>query len=288
MKLLNTTALAVTVLILLATPSASCAATPDPPAAPTAYTNAILADNPIHYYRFEETHTQQPAKDAVGGAPNGDQPGTFTPGVTAGQPSASSLLGNTAQFDGSSQALVDLGTPFHPASGAISIEAWVNLDADAPADFLSIVARWDGSYELDVNNTSGALGDGRLNLVTRNDGTNAFGIAGSNDPMSMGEWHHVVGVFENGMLEVFVDGQSVGTGDTGEVASLQDAGTTLFIGSNRDGSSFNWKGFIDEVAFYDYALTELQVESHFLAVPEPATLSLLGLGGMMFRRQRRF
>ena len=54
----------------------------------------------------------------------------------------------------------------------VSVEAWVNLNPEAPATFLPVVARWDGSYELDVN--AGA-GGGKANFVTRND-TNAIAI----------------------------------------------------------------------------------------------------------------
>ncbi|MCA9263844.1 MAG: LamG domain-containing protein [Planctomycetales bacterium] len=258
---------------------------PDGHAPLTPYSSAVLGDSPLHYYRFEETHTDQLAKDSVG-----SQDGTIRGGITAGQSSVQPNLGNAFYFDGTPGTLVDLGTPFHPASGIISVEAWVNVDVDAPATFLPIAARWDGSYELDVANGGGATAEGRLNLVSRNEGTNVFGIAASSDPLVKGEWHHVVGSFENGLLTVWIDGALVGTADTGEQpTTLQDAGATLFIGSTRDGSAFNWKGFIDDVAFYDYALSEQQIAAHIRAIPEPASgLTLAaGLLVLLFGTRRR-
>ena len=262
---------------------------PDPTAPATVYTDAVMADGPLHYYRFEETHTDQPAKDHVA---TDNQPGSFG-AVGVGKASAHANLGKAAEFMGTGGSLVDLGTPFHPASGVISIEAWANLDVDAPATFLPIAARWDGSYELDVNNGGGnpTTGEGRLNLVSRNEGTNAFGIAASPDPLVKGDWHHIVGTFENGVLDLWIDGMNVATVDTGEQpTSLQDAGATLFIGSTRDGGSFNWDGLIDEVAFYDYALSGAQIQAHIrAAVPEPTGMSitLMGLMGLGLLRGRR-
>jgi hypothetical protein len=263
---------------------------PDAPALPTAYTQAVLADGPLHYYRFEETHTGQPAKDAVGVAPDGDKPGTFSGGITAGQSSAHVNLGSAAYFDGTPGTLVDLGTPFHPASGVISIEAWVNLDQDAAATFLPIAARWDGSFELDVNNTGDATnGSGRVNLVSRSADTNEFGIAASSEPMPKGEWQHVVGTFDDGQLSIWLNGELVSQQTVTQPATLQDAGATLFIGSTRDGAAFNWKGSIDEVAFYDYALSQAQIRSHMAAaVPEPASsLGFLGALLALASRLRR-
>jgi hypothetical protein len=253
---------------------------PDPPAAPTAYTNAILADGPIHYYRFEETHLLQPAKDAVGTPPDGDRPGAFQGPLVLGEPSAHSNLGSSVSFSGAPGVLVDLGAPFHPGP-SVSVEAWVSLDPTVAVAYAPIAARWDegGSYELDVNLS---LGAGKANFVTKND-SNTFALAEGPDAFSTGVWHHVVGVFDQGKTTVYVDGVPgipVDTSDTG--SNLQDLGATLFIGATRDATQFTWKGLIDEVAFYDYALSPEQISGHVLAaqgcVEDPDLISISGLG----------
>jgi hypothetical protein len=226
---------------------------------PASYSSVVLADGPAHYYRFEESSTTAPARDEIGGGPNGDRPGTYTGGITLGQASAAATMGSAARFNGASGTYVNLGTPFH-VGDSITVEAWVNLDAAANKAFHSAVARWSGSYELDVNQ-----GDGVGNFVAFNNGGTFVNTATA--PFSRGVWHHLVGVFDGtgGTATVYLDGEQ-GTSET-IGGLLQNAGTTMFIGATRDGAAngFNWTGLIDEVAFYDRALTVEEIQSHYEA-----------------------
>ncbi len=229
----------------------------DPVGAPS-YIDTVLADGPIHYWRFEETSTTQPALDqgTIGG-----NDGIYTGGITLNQPSASVNLGKAALFDGASGTFVDAGL-FHPGD-SVTVEAWVNLDPAANKDFHSAVSRWDGSYELDVNQGTGD----QANFVARN-ATNAFGLSASADPLTRGAWHHLVGVFDGatGTLTTYLDGAAGTSVALGGV--LQNAGPTpdrLLIGATRTGidpSSYNWTGLIDEVAIYDHALTPAEIQAH--------------------------
>lgn len=228
---------------------------------PTAanYSAVVLADGPTHYYRFEETSTAVPARDEIGIGPSGDRPGTYTGGITLGQASAATSMGSAARFNGAAGTYVNLGTPFH-VGDSVTVEAWVNLDPAANKAFHSAVARWSGSYELDVNQ-----GDGVGNFVAFNN-SGTFVLTGT-QPFTRGAWHHLVGVFDGagGTATVYLDGVQ-GTSET-IGGALQNAGTTMFIGATRDGaaSGFNWTGLIDEVAFYGRALTSEEIEAHYRA-----------------------
>ncbi|MCA9572131.1 MAG: LamG domain-containing protein, partial [Myxococcales bacterium] len=84
--------------------------------------------------------------------------------------------------------------------------------------------------------------------------TTAIGGSGVND----GAWHHLVGVHDNGTLTLYVDGAFAGTGSGG----ASDNGAHLIVGGlfNGSGTPVNaFSGEVDEVAFYDLALTAAEV-----------------------------
>jgi hypothetical protein len=260
------------------------------------YSAVVLGDNPIHYYRFEESDPLfETAADQ--GTPGGNN-GQFVGGVTLGNPSFSAALGSSLRLDGveAPGTFVDLGL-FHPGN-SVSVEAWINLDPAANKAFHAAVARWDGSYEIDVNQ-----GTGRANFVVRND-VNAFALAASSRPIVRGQWHHLVGVFDGGVATIYLDGIQGTSVNIGGV--LQNAGPVpdrVMVGATRDGNgggSFNWLGGLDEVAIYDRALTLAEVEEHFTSaggvivppLPPPTVVDLnryaapgnLALGRPTFRR----
>jgi hypothetical protein len=120
-------------------------------------------------------------------------------------------------------------------------------------------------------------GTDAVNFVVKNQ-TNGFGLAASAAPLSRGVWHHLVAVYDAGVMLMYVDGLLSGTNSL--PGTLQNAGPTpdhVLIGATRTGAdtySYNWKGFIDEVAFYDHALSGQQVLTHYLAGQPLPTLSI--------------
>ncbi|MCZ7635785.1 MAG: immunoglobulin domain-containing protein [Verrucomicrobia bacterium] len=199
------------------------------------------------------------------GSPGG-QPGFYTSdsgvGITLGQSTAPFQLGSAALFDGLAGTYVDLGL-LHPGD-SVTVEAWFNLAADAPAGtWHAIVARWDGSYEIDVNNADVA------NFVYRY-GDNVFGSVASSGPIVRGTWNHLVGVFDaaEGVATLYLNGAQ---GTTGTVAGpLQNLGPSpdrVLIGASRSGlprRSIS-KGLIAQVAVYARPLTTAQVTAHYQA-----------------------
>jgi len=172
-------------------------------------------------------------------------------------------LGKALYLDGIDGSFVDLGL-FHPGD-AVTLEAWVTVASDSSGSYRAIVARWDGSYELDV--APGDMG----NLVIRND-VNAFGQVATATPITRAQWYHIVGVFADGALSIYLNGELGGVQTIGGV--LQDLGLNdpdrVLIGATRSGV-FGWRGLLDEVAIYNRALTPQQIRLHFKnALPKEA------------------
>ena len=217
------------------------------------YSAEVLKDGPIHYYRFEEASG---TTIADGGTPGG-APGTISGGVTLGKPSITSALGRAAHFDGVNNTFVELGV-FHPGD-SMTVEAWASEDSDSSANYRAIAARWDGSYELDLQQTDYG------NFVVRNN-ENTFGLAATPKPVAREQWNHLVGVFDavNGFCAIYINGVLAESKTIAGV--LQDNNRSpidrVFIGATRTGV-YCWKGLIDEVAFYDKALTPQRIKAHY-------------------------
>ena len=211
-------------------------------------------------------------------------------GVANGSPTAiTDMNGNpngAVKFDGSSD-YYNLGTIASTLSAG-SMSFWARTDVHGndkgaiamgvsgggSAEYFVIQDRSDGSWRSDVDNGASRL--------------DAF----DNDPpVTTGTWHHVAATFAaGGSLKVYINGtQQTDVQALSAAHDLANLGNWL-VGAERVGSRF-YNGALDDVRLYDNELSALEVSALNAAgplyVPEPATMSLLALGGLVMIRRRR-
>ncbi|MCP4377997.1 MAG: PEP-CTERM sorting domain-containing protein [bacterium] len=197
-------------------------------------------------------------------------------------------------------------TPYAPGTNDFSISMWIKPQAGAG---LSGFLNTTGTQGVEFHTTGDPVAGGKLalQLIFGSDSgfsaprTTTIGIAADNT------WYHIAvsvdrtnaklswyvnGVAETVMTSVgsFLDASgniAAGFGNVKYDAELQ-------IGGNNNGGAF--QGMVDDFAIYDIALSAGEVAG--LAdgsltpdnlIPEPATMSLLALGGIgvLARRRRR-
>jgi hypothetical protein len=243
------------------TASAHVRSTPEPArgATPSRYRDAVLADEPVSYWRLG-SDIGLVARDLVGG-----RNGTYMGGITLGQAGAIARDPDpAAMFDGRSGYISVSPYSASLFSGSVSVEAWVKL-FDNNEQQNNIIAT--GSTEQSGWKLALDLRNGRPTLWWEiGDGhPSHYHVYNQAIYPLVGQWYHVVATFDGQTqtLGAYLNGEAL-PGVLTIDGALHSDDAALQIGqSTRKGAFFN--GLLDEVAVYDVALTAEQVKAHYAA-----------------------
>ena len=271
----------------------------------TSYKDTVLADMPIAYWRLGETSGTS-ALSSIGG----NKTATYSGGVTLGVPS---LLNSdddpSARFDGVDGVVriadsADINTvgPWEKKS----VELW--FKADEITTTKQVILELGGHtrgisiYTVEESGQD-LLYAGMWSLGSGQDPTWEHFFS---TPIDEGREYYLALVLDSndlqdasGQLVAYLDGAELDSwtganrifsfGDDGAIGGMIVNGR--FHDGNVSGNGLYFDGTIDEVALYNLALSPGQIGLHYQlgVIPEPGTLSLLGLGalGLLSRRRRR-
>ncbi|MFN7161311.1 MAG: LamG-like jellyroll fold domain-containing protein [Candidatus Gracilibacteria bacterium] len=153
-------------------------------------------------------------------------------------------------------------TNLPPLNSKITLSAWVN--PSTLSGHRSIITK----YSSNISQSSWYLeiaDGGGLSFGVYQDSSTYRGVTTPAGTLTANTWQHVTGVFSSvdQSLTVYVNGvvQSV-TVAGGTVTSIADSSAPVFIGAITPGSgviSDYWSGSIDDVRFFNRALTQTEV-----------------------------
>jgi lysophospholipase L1-like esterase len=207
-----------------------------------------------HYWKLDDS--SQPYLDSYG---INDAVCTNCPSGTAG------IVGGAQQFSLTSQVSVaDDGTFDWSADDNFTIELWMKTDSSSTCSGnQALLGRnspfwWIGC----LNNTGVAYFE-----LEDTSGSGAS-VVGTTD-LTDGNWHHIVAVRDTNSIHLYVDGVKHTKNIT--YSSGFNSAAPLTMGWLNLGGGYHFVGSMDEVAMYNRALSDDEIERHY-------TLGLTGDG----------
>ncbi len=208
----------------------------------------------VAYWKLDETEGMT-ATDSSGYGNHGTLVGMDGTEWTAG------ILNGALELAGGSAGTpkyVDFGN--HTSLqlfGSATISAWVKMNEGNTDAYMGIGGKLISGY---YQGFSLVRHDSNVFRLWCDDGAGVLAghEASSDDTYTDTEWHHVVGVIDNGTSTLYVDGAKQAQQG---VVDLTDSGGIAFIGKQYgdDSSHRYWNGLIDEVRIYYRALSAQEI-----------------------------
>ncbi|MDT0306225.1 LamG-like jellyroll fold domain-containing protein [Streptomyces sp. DSM 44917] len=230
------------------------------------YADAVRADNPLLYWRYNETANNF-AADASGhnasGAHRGGPQRGVSPGAVPGPDARGIGYDGTDSYTYSERRYSGL-TRF-------TAETWFQTTTNQGGRLLGFGNR---ILEDSTNRDN--------NIYMRNDGRLVFGVYNSSNTRwtitssqsyNDGDWHHVAASVGASGMRLYVDGQQVAsnvliTSARNTTGWWRSGGDSLFGWSSRPSSDY-FSGRMDETAVYNVQLSASRIAAHYQAASAP-------------------
>ncbi len=190
-----------------------------------------------------------------------DSSGNGHHGTISGAAWAEGVFGSALSFDGVDD-FVDCGNSELLRISTGSMAAWINTNVEDDSGLSAVTLPFDDGDAWDAPWRSLGLGSwrGQLRYWMAVDGQNAEMQPGN---LNTNQWYHLVATFDGTTRKAYLDGELVFEAETPGMITYGDPPPSFVIGDrnvNRAASGELMNGFVDEVAVFNVALSDADVQ----------------------------
>jgi hypothetical protein len=235
----------------------------------TGYAKIVMADQPVGYWRLDEPDGSTTSVDATGsfdgeynsaGAGN-FLSGAFTYAAGTGVPYETN---KAVVVTNGARIIIPYALELNP-HGPFAVEAWLQ-----PSSLAADGSDYRTALSSEGNGAGGPIG---WLLYQQPNNTWAWVVFADNwvssfigDPINTlvaNNWYHVVLQYDGSLFHVYVNGK-LATSQAFNIF-VPNSNGAINLGWRSDNDFLPFAGAIDEVAFYNKALTPEQIQAHYLA-----------------------
>lgn len=230
------------------------------------YSDLILSDDPVAYWKLGETSTTQTAVNSATGANSvgASANGSYTGGAVLGE---SALVSGEADGamrigGGTTDRMATAGFEKKGPSGSgYTVEYWAKLPVNYPSYYQNMVGDRTTSFYL--MSYLGSNKKIRPHAYT-SDGYNSVDTVPT---LELNKTYHVVSTWDeaSGEMRVYLDGREVSTsvtaGTNPTTGTAANTANPIFVGKDN-AEPFDATTIFDEVAIYNRALSPAQINDH--------------------------
>jgi len=178
---------------------------------------------------------------------------------------ALSALNTTASGSGGNNYL-SAGNPakIQQLTNKVTISMWIRqtqtwFGSDGTGGFMPLVNKWSGGtgmyLALHMQNPANMSNRVRWRI-------NGGAIVEGNTNVPVGQWHHIVCVYDGSYLRIYQNG--VLTGQTPMTGGIPNTPVNLLLGKQADGyGEITYRGDLDEVKIYNRSLNANEIQTLF-------------------------
>jgi hypothetical protein len=220
------------------------------------YRAAVLADNPVSYWRLNDTSGSTAVDE------ENHNPGQIS-GATLNEPGP--MAGDASmRFEGN--GVVELGhdESLRPPE-SWTLELWFKASANEAAQCAPNFGPVCDLYRYHAFGFVLQLQtDGQISAGVDTDNQTSVGVT-SPDSYADNQWHYAVVVRSQGNVSLSIDGTEVANAPTASSATYYCCEDVAAIANDGACHCESFTGWMSEVAFYNYPLSATQIKAHYLA-----------------------